>query len=752
MKLISSKKIAFKAHLSVWAIPGEGMVVLAKDGTTAFHGSLYESLAGLIDGSRSADEIADALEVSENLARTYFALENLEKAGFLTYSESQGSERSGPFWQSLGIEPMDVERALRTRRVAVRAAGSIALDGMFQALAEAGLDIAQSATDADLLIVVAEHYLHPELAEINELQIATSQPWLILQCDGPQFLVGPLFNGHDGCWECLRQRVERNFPVHRFVAEKLGLRSFPNLSRGYTYNARASAYSLAAVVALKWLSGPSEKKLNDIVSFEWSNFTTDHHPFWKNPSCTACAKPEPPEVRPLTLASCKISYSNDGGFRSVSPTETLARYAHLVSPISGIVHTLSPAAHSNDTIKVYMAGANSAMPLANLANLRKGLRSWSSGKGLSDPQAKASALCESIERYSGELDHSDVRVKRAFRDWEKGLAYRPNEVMLYSDAQYRDRHATNSLRSLFNRVPEPLDEAEEIDWTPVWSLSDERYFYLPTQLLYFRAPATAGNETYYSIACSNGSASGNTMEEAILHGLFELIERDATAIWWYNRISRPSVNIESFCEPRLVELLEYYKNSLSREAWALDLTHDIGIPVFVAVSRSINASSERLLFGFGCHLDARVALQRAFTEMNQLLGIAAMDANAATSLEDGDTLRWLDQASLARDDYLAPSRLLKQKYLHDFPQACSQDILEDIQNCRSLIEAQGMTMLVLNQTRADVGMPVAKVVVPGLRHFWARFAPGRLYDIPVKLGWLEQPRTEAELNPIAMFI
>jgi ribosomal protein S12 methylthiotransferase accessory factor len=60
-------------------------------------------------------------------------------------------------------------------------------------------------------------------------------------------------------------------------------------------------------------------------------------------------------------------------------------------------------------------------------------------------------------------------------------------------------------------------------------------------------------------------------------------------------------------------------------------------------------------------------------------------------------------------------------------------------------------MLVLDQTRPDVEMPVAKVIVPGLRHFWARFAPGRLYEVPVAMGWLERPTTEEELNPIPIF-
>jgi ribosomal protein S12 methylthiotransferase accessory factor len=59
---------------------------------------------------------------------------------------------------------------------------------------------------------------------------------------------------------------------------------------------------------------------------------------------------------------------------------------------------------------------------------------------------------------------------------------------------------------------------------------------------------------------------------------------------------------------------------------------------------------------------------------------------------------------------------------------------------------------VLDQTRTDIGIPVAKVVVPGLRHFWARFGPGRLYDVPVSLGWLERPLPESALNPIPLFV
>ena len=58
-----------------------------------------------------------------------------------------------------------------------------------------------------------------------------------------------------------------------------------------------------------------------------------------------------------------------------------------------------------------------------------------------------------------------------------------------------------------------------------------------------------------------------------------------------------------------------------------------------------------------------------------------------------------------------------------------------------------MELLVLDQTRPDIGMPVVRVIVPGMRHFWARFAPGRLYDVPVTMGRRSHPLEEADLNP-----
>jgi ribosomal protein S12 methylthiotransferase accessory factor len=76
------------------------------------------------------------------------------------------------------------------------------------------------------------------------------------------------------------------------------------------------------------------------------------------------------------------------------------------------------------------------------------------------------------------------------------------------------------------------------------------------------------------------------------------------------------------------------------------------------------------------------------------------------------------------------------------------DRREQVMACVSLAKREGLDFLVLDQTRPDIEVPVVRVIVPGLRHFYRRFAPGRLYDVPVKLGLRDRPLSENELNPL----
>jgi ribosomal protein S12 methylthiotransferase accessory factor len=146
---------------------------------------------------------------------------------------------------------------------------------------------------------------------------------------------------------------------------------------------------------------------------------------------------------------------------------------------------------------------------------------------------------------------------------------------------------------------------------------------------------------------------------------------------------------------------------------------------------------------------------RAVTEMSQMLSHLPHEPawnGSADTATDRETLHWLRTATVANQPYLLPDTAVPPRGAAADPRSWAEDVTEDIRACQALVERQGMEMLVLDQTRPEIGLPVAKVIVPGLRHFWARFAPGRLYDVPVRLGWLSRSISEEELNPIPMFL
>jgi ribosomal protein S12 methylthiotransferase accessory factor len=600
-----------------------------------------------------------------------------------------------------------------------------------------------------LWIVLTDDYLHTDLATINREALNAKRPWLLVRLTGRELWIGPLFEpDKTGCWKCMSDRLSRNRAVHRFIAERKQLDAPPFTAVGALPATQAAVCQMAAVAAAQYLASGHNGLSGKVLSLDWATFHSHTHELVRNPHCAACGAAADDVVQPMQLQPGKAPFVRDGGHRSISPEDTLKKYEHLISPITGVVRSLLPGHGNGGIAHVYVAGHNHASKLDRLASLKMGLRNFSCGKGMSETQAKVSAVCEAIERYSGEFTGREARVTCALEDWKPGEAFHPNDVMLYSEKQYADREIWNKRGSRYNYVPEPFDENIRVDWTPLWSLTEQRHKYLPTQLVYYRVDASADDKTLYSIGCSNGNAAGNTVEEAILQGFFELVERDSVALWWYNRLKRPGVDVETFGEPYLLELIEYYRTK-GRESWALDITSDLGIPTFAAFSRLQQGPQEHILFGLGCHFEARIALHRAFAEMNQMLGVAGDDGNLR--VDDDETLDWLKNATVENQPYLVPDPTVAPTQSADYVNRHSDDLLENIQLCRRIIEERGMEMLVLNQTRPVVNMPVVKVVVPGLRHFWARFAPGRLYDVPVRQCWLPRPLTEDELNPIPIF-
>jgi ribosomal protein S12 methylthiotransferase accessory factor len=749
----------FKAHLRVEGLPGEGIFLLSEKAPTLLRGRSYELIAPLIDGRRSADDIADELDGRLAAAEVYHVLRQLEQKGYLAEAERCRANGAEAFWHIQDIDPGGAARRLAETTVAVSGVAGLEVDPLVTALR--GLHV-QVAEGGRLGVVLTDDYLRADLEDYNRDALDSGRPWLLVKPVGCQIWVGPVFVPRKtGCWECLAQRLRRNREAESYVqARKARADPFP-FPRADTPATRAVGWNLAATEIVRWIARGGAPDLEGrILTLNVLNWKAQTHVLTRRPQCPACGDPEPrqgretraPRDSAVVLQSRVKVFTHDGGHRAVSPAETLRRHEHHVSPVTGVVSLLERWPWSEDGgVNVYGSGHNFARKQKSLAGLRGGLRTYCAGKGTTDLQARAGALCEALERYCGVFQGDEPRAApRRLRDLGE-QAIHPNACMLYSDTQYRERESWNARQSPWNWVPDPFDAEAPVEWTPVWSLTRREVRYLPTALCYYEYP----EERSSCFACSNGNAAGNTLEEAILQGFFELVERDGVALWWYNRVRRPAVDLGSFDEPYLARLASFLRRQ-NRDLWALDLTADLGIPVFVALSRWTDRRPEEIVMGFGAHFDAGLALLRAVTELNQMLSWVMADAAGKPlvpgALGDRETLGWLRTATLADQTYLAPDGGQPRRARGDYPECRTDDIRDDVLACQALAEARGLEVLVLDQTRADIGLPVVKVIVPGLRHFWARYAPGRLYDVPVRLGWLGEPLREDQLNPIPLFL
>jgi len=487
-----------------------------------------------------------------------------------------------------------------------------------------------------------------------------------------------------------------------------------------------------------------------VVTVDLASFATASHLLTTRPQCAECGTVEYPlsaHHEPITLSSVKKRFTADGGHRCMPPAETFARLAHQISPITGIVAGLERVGESAGSLTPVYGTKLTLSGVPDLEWVRRMRGCQGVGKGMTDHQARVSALAEAVERYAAVwVGDTEIRRRCSYRELGE-RAVDPRDVLRFSESQYRNREAWNRThRHASTWIPEPFDETRAVDWTPVWSLTNGVERFLPTALCYIDYPYPDGPR--FALADSNGNAAGNTLEEAVLQGFLELVERDAVAIWWYCRLSRPAVDLSSVDETYLPELLEFYR-SRERELWVLDLTNDLGIPVFVAVSRHTGKGWKRIAVGCGAHFDARLAVLRAVTECNQ--GIAALNTLYFKVIEDADERDNLGRPGASGNgDYrfLEADDGAPLRGLDDPPRWQSDDIRDDVQRCIEVAAAHGLETLILDQTRPDVAMPAVKVFVPGLHHFWRRLGPGRLYDVPYRLGWLEEPMAEKDLNPV----
>lgn len=330
--------------------------------------------------------------------------------------------------------------------------------------------------------------------------------------------------------------------------------------------------------------------------------------------------------------------------------------------------------------------------------------SVSQGKGLALSQALASALMEAIELFHGE-SLTGRTVEASFQELSAETRVVDPGSLCSTGISLPDRTKTRWIEGYDLLVREAC-------WVP-WEVVHTDYT-LPTS-----------HSSEHFLSGTNGLASGNHFVEAVSSAIYELIERDAVALWQARGVherSRCRLDVASIDHDDCRPLLELYERArIAPRLW--DVTSDIGIPAFICDVPATNddaSSGLRRFRGAGCHADRGVALARALTEAAQirLTYIAGIR----------DDLPPLDYTESAEEKLGAAlldavSQATEARTFRDVPSHDTDDVADDLQWSLERLRTIGVERIIaIDLTRADVGIPVVRVVIPGLE--WDCNHPG----------------------------
>ena len=368
-------------------------------------------------------------------------------------------------------------------------------------------------------------------------------------------------------------------------------------------------------------------------------------------------------------------------YRAVTPQETLAKLTPMLWKNFGITRVANiTGLHEISHIPVYAA----IQPLSKYI-------STSQGKGTTHELAKISAIMESIER------------------WHAEQALTP--YLFGSSLELKNNYPLVNLELLLKYSPQHhLQDIEKIQfyWSKGLELNTGKEIYFPTT--YLDLDHTKIHQTIcapHIDSNTNGLAAGNTLNEAICHAIFELIERDCWKTLLYST-KKKRIDPTSIMSPHLLALIKNIPLQ-SMELKIFDITNEINVPTFFAtLTDTARIQHVGTFWGAGTHFSTVVALSRAITEMIQ----------SRVSFISGlrDDLYPSKYEGIKNVTKKTPTRISSESKFHSFTET---QIPGDFKQCihkllRHLNQAGYNQVISYEYTQKNIDIPVVKIIIPGL--------------------------------------
>ena len=320
------------------------------------------------------------------------------------------------------------------------------------------------------------------------------------------------------------------------------------------------------------------------------------------------------------------------------------------------------------------------------------------GKGITKDHARASAMMEGFERYSAERQDSDeVTIASLDEISDLGEYINPESLNLPKDFKKQ------SLDSM------------KLEWSPVKDIISDKEYYIPTNAIYH--PYIHGNDCESLFKSNtNGLASGNILEEAILHGIFEVIERDAWSIFELTHKNYAQIDLDSIESDIVNDTIDRFESN-GIKIKLMDFTADINVPTIAAsADDTVTRDAGLLTLGMGTHLDPEVAILRALTEVAQS---RATQINGARE----DTVR----ADFAREAGYERMKRINKYYFREEDEKISLSSIEnksttsitaDLEIVKDELIANDIDkILYYDLTRPELDVSVVRVIIPEMELF-----------------------------------
>ena len=371
-----------------------------------------------------------------------------------------------------------------------------------------------------------------------------------------------------------------------------------------------------------------------------------------------------------------------GTHRTCAPEDTVARLQPLLR-VMGITRIANVTGLDRTGIPVVMV----CRPNARSVTV-------SQGKGLTLDAAKASGVMEALEVW-----HAERIVK---------------PLKLASFEEMRGEHRVADIATLPLARDSRFTAGLPLLWIEGEDLLGSGPVWVPFELVSanYTLPLPPGSGCFQ--ANTNGLASGNHWLEAVSHGLCEVVERDATTLWKHRSPGaqdRRVLDQDSIDDPACTSVIRQLRSAdLQVRIW--DTTTDAGIASFVCLVMGGDGDDADPEFGAGCHTTRHVALLRALTEAGQ-----ARNTYIAGARDDYFSHLY-SPAWRARRQALCRRLLASsepQRAFAHVPSFESPSIEGDVRWMLARLRTAGIGQVAaVDLTREAIGVPVARVIVPGL--------------------------------------